>query len=200
LFVKIHQDKERQDKPLSAPTVKQHLAALRMLFDWLVIGQVSEVNPAHAVHGPKHVVRKGKTSVLTAEEARELLDSIPLVRNTGRRRKRDRQAESTEPSVVGLRDRALIATMIYSFARINAVLQMKCVTTSCKAGAAGCVCMRKAARSTRFPAITTWKRISMNILQPRTSLMITTDLCSARLSARPANSHASRCGSRTPTA
>ena len=81
-FIKDPQDKERQEKPLSAPTVKQHLAALRMLFDWLVIGQVIEVNPAHAVRGPKHAVKKGKTSVLTADEARELLDSIPLTKKT----------------------------------------------------------------------------------------------------------------------
>jgi integrase/recombinase XerD len=44
---------------LAKPTVKQHLAALRMLFDWLVVGHVIEVNPAHAVRGPKHVVKKG---------------------------------------------------------------------------------------------------------------------------------------------
>ncbi len=60
--------------------MKQHLAALRMLFDWLVTGHVLDVNPAHSVHGPKYVVKKGKTPVLTAEEARELLDSIPIVR------------------------------------------------------------------------------------------------------------------------
>jgi integrase/recombinase XerD len=65
---------------LSKPTVKQHLAALRMLFDWLVVGHVIDVNPAHAVRGPKHSVRKGKTPVLTAEEARTLLDSIPVMR------------------------------------------------------------------------------------------------------------------------
>jgi site-specific recombinase XerD len=122
-YIKDLQDKDRHEQPLSAPTVKQHLAALRMLFDWLVIGQVIQMNPAHAVRGPKHVVKKGKTSVLTADEARELLDSIPLVMNTGRRRKG--QAESPQPSVVGLRDRALIAVMVYSFARINAVLEMK---------------------------------------------------------------------------
>jgi len=87
-----------------------------------VIGHIIDVNPAHAARGRKYVVRKGKTSVLTAEEARELLDSIPLVRNTGRRRKG--QAESPKPSVVGLRDRALIAVMVYSFARISAVLEM----------------------------------------------------------------------------
>ncbi len=62
--------KEMQGE-FSAPTVKQHLAALRMLFDWLVTGHVLDVNPAHAVHGPKYVVKKGKTPVLMADEARE---------------------------------------------------------------------------------------------------------------------------------
>ena len=54
----------------SPPSVKQHLAAIRMLFDWLVVRQVVEVNPAAAVRGPKHVVKKGKTPVLEAEKAR----------------------------------------------------------------------------------------------------------------------------------
>jgi integrase len=58
-----------------APTVKQHLAALRMLFDWLIVGQVVEQNPA-AVRGPKHVIKKGKTPVLDGDEAKKLLDSI----------------------------------------------------------------------------------------------------------------------------
>ena len=78
------------------PTVKQHLAAIRMLFDWLIIGQVLAVNPAHAVRGPKHVVRRGKTPVLTEEQARRLLESIDA------------------STLVGLRDRALIGVMIYS--------------------------------------------------------------------------------------
>jgi site-specific recombinase XerD len=91
----------------SPPTVKQHLAALRMLFDWLVTGQVMETNPAHAVRGPKYVVKKGKTPVLDAGEARTLLDAI----NTA--------------TLTGLRDRALIAVMVYTFARVNAVIQMK---------------------------------------------------------------------------
>lgn len=59
----------------AAPTVKQHLAALRMLFDWLVIGQIMPVNPASAVRGPKHVVRKGKTPVLSSDETRTLYQS-----------------------------------------------------------------------------------------------------------------------------
>ncbi len=59
--------------PLAKPTVKQHLAALRMLFDWLAVGHVIEVNPAHAVRVPKHVVKKGRTPVLDREEAQALL-------------------------------------------------------------------------------------------------------------------------------
>lgn len=54
----------------SKPTVKQHLAAIRMLFDWLVTGQVIPLNPAHSVRGPRHSVRKGKTPVLSADEMR----------------------------------------------------------------------------------------------------------------------------------
>src|ERR1700732_471963 len=86
----------------SPPTVKQHLAALRMLFDWLVTGHVLEVNPAHAVRGPKYVVKKGKTPVLTADEARALLDSIPIVKPA------EGGAAATQPDLLGLRDRALI--------------------------------------------------------------------------------------------
>jgi site-specific recombinase XerD len=92
---------------LSPPSVKQNLAALRMLFDWLVTGHVLDTNPAHAVRGPKYVVHKGKTPVLNADEARTLIDSIDT------------------SGFVGLRDRALIGIMIYTFARIGAVLEMK---------------------------------------------------------------------------
>ena len=112
--------KDLQGK-FSPPTVKQHLAALRILFDWLVTGHVLEVNPAHAVRGPKYVVRKGKTPVLTGEEARALLDSIATVRTT----KRGDGTESEEPSLIGLRNRALIGAMVYSFARVSAVLKMQ---------------------------------------------------------------------------
>ena len=59
----------------SAVTVKQHLAALRMLFDWLVVGQILPFNPASSVRGPKHVVKSGKTPVLSAKETRALLDA-----------------------------------------------------------------------------------------------------------------------------
>jgi len=92
---------------LSAPSVKQRLAGLRMLFDWLVVGQVIPTNPAASVRGPKHSVKKGKTPVLTAEEARALLDSI----------------DTSTP--MGRRDKALIGLMVYTFARVGAALKMQ---------------------------------------------------------------------------
>jgi site-specific recombinase XerD len=98
---------ELEARQVSAPSVKQRLAALRHLFDWLVIGQVVPANPAASVRGPRHVVRSGKTSVLEPVEARRLLDSIDATK------------------LAGLRDRALISLMVYSFARIGAALGMK---------------------------------------------------------------------------
>ena len=98
---------EQQARTVSTPSVKQRLAAIRHLFDWLVVGQVVPVNPAASVRGPRHVVKEGKTPVLDPAEARALLDSI----------------DTTTPA--GLRDRALIALMVYSFARVGAALGMK---------------------------------------------------------------------------
>jgi len=103
------------------PTVKQHLAAIRMLFDWLVIGHVVAVNPATSVRGPKHVVNRGKTTVLTVDEARALLDSIPVTRAIALANGTAHEA----PDLVGLRDRALISVMTYAFGRISAVLGMR---------------------------------------------------------------------------
>ena len=60
----------------AAPTVKQHLAAIRMLFNGLVTGGMLSTSPAAAVRGPKHVVKVGKTPVLQSQEARDLLESI----------------------------------------------------------------------------------------------------------------------------
>ncbi len=94
-------------------TVKQHLAAIRMQFDWLVTGGRLTMNPAASVRGPKHVVKTGKTPVLDADQARQLLDAIPLISAGG------------SPSVVGLRDRALIGVMVFSFARVGAVVAMR---------------------------------------------------------------------------
>src|SRR5262245_11793065 len=62
-----------------------------MLFDWLVTGHVMEVNPAHAVRGPKYVVKKGKTPVLTADEALALLDDRHLDAHRAARLRADRR-------------------------------------------------------------------------------------------------------------
>jgi site-specific recombinase XerD len=90
-------------------TVKQHPAAIRMVFHWLVVGQIVPTNPATSVQGPRHIVHEGKTPVLAPEEARQLLDSIPT------------------HTIIGLRDRALIAVMVFSFARISTALVLKVV-------------------------------------------------------------------------
>lgn len=96
-----------ENHPAAAPTVKQHLAAIRMLFDFLVTGQVVPMNPASSVRGPKHVVKVGKTPVLKADQARALLDSIKI------------------DTIVGLRDRAIIGAMCFTFARVSAMVHMR---------------------------------------------------------------------------
>jgi site-specific recombinase XerD len=98
---------EALSRSRAAPTAKLRLAAIRRLFDWLVIGQVMPTNPAASVRGPAHSVKRGKTPVLAPEEARALLDSIDV------------------STPAGLRDRALIGLMVFSFARIGAALAMK---------------------------------------------------------------------------
>lgn len=97
---------EQLQERYPAPTVKQRLAAIRKLLDWLATGGVLEFNPATAVRGPRHSVKKGKTPVLAPDEARHLLDSINV------------------STPIGLRDRALIGLMVYSFARIGAAIGM----------------------------------------------------------------------------
>lgn len=106
---------------LSKPTVKQHLAAIRMLFDWLVTGQIVSYNPATSVRGPKYVVKKGKTPVLTLTEARELFEAIDHKTDEDGRRE---EKQASDMTIAELRDRALIGVMVYSFARIGAVLGM----------------------------------------------------------------------------
>jgi integrase len=77
-------------------------------------------DPAHSVRGPRYTVKKGKTPVLTPDEAHALLESIPITKNRPMIQRRPDQ-----PDLLGLRDRALIGIMVYSFARIGAVIQMK---------------------------------------------------------------------------
>ena len=98
---------EKLTQERSAQTVKQSLAGIRMLFDWLVVGQVLPFNPASSVRGPKYSYKKGKTPVLPVDEMRRFLERIDT------------------SSLLGLRDRALIGLMVYSFARVSAVVGMK---------------------------------------------------------------------------
>src|SRR5471032_3300903 len=98
---------EELSRARSAPTAKLRLAALKHLFDWMVTGQIMPTNPAAAVRGPRHIVRRGKTPVLDPAEARQQIDAINV------------------STVIGLRDRALIGLMVYSFARIGAAIGMR---------------------------------------------------------------------------
>jgi integrase/recombinase XerD len=97
---------EGLSKSHSDLTVKQHLAAIRMLFDYLVTGGVLRTNPSASVKGPKVVITKGKTPVLSAADTRRLLDSIDAT------------------TIVGLRDRALISVMVFTFARVGAAVRL----------------------------------------------------------------------------
>jgi site-specific recombinase XerD len=99
----IDNDNTRRAYGLSTATLKQHMAAIRMLFDHLVTGGVLEHNTALSVKAPRQKLGKGKTPILTAEEAGDLLRSIE------------------NDTVIGLRDRALIGVMVFTFARISAV-------------------------------------------------------------------------------
>jgi site-specific recombinase XerD len=93
-------------REMSPSSVKQHLAGIRTMFDWLVTGQVVPSNPAYAVRGPRHSVSKGVTPVLSSEEATALLSGMDV------------------STVVRLRDRAIIAVMTYTFARAGAVVAL----------------------------------------------------------------------------
>ena len=105
---------EELTRARSPATVKQHLAPLRMLFDWLVIGQVLPSNPASPVRGSHHVVKAGKTPVLSANETRALLDVSTLV---------------------GLRDRAFLGVLVYSLAHVSAAVSIRLSNLENKPGA-----------------------------------------------------------------
>jgi site-specific recombinase XerD len=102
----LQESKDQNGAECSKPTTKRKLAAIRMMFDYLVTGGVLPFNPASSVRGPKYTSKRGKTPVLDQDQARELIDSIDV------------------STLVGLRDRALIGVMIYSFARVSAVVGM----------------------------------------------------------------------------
>jgi site-specific recombinase XerD len=158
---------EGATRELAPPSVKQRLAAVRHLFDWLVTGQVVPVNPAGSVRGPRHVVTSGQTPVLDPSEARALLDSIDVA------------------TYAGLRDRALIGLMVYSFARIGAALGM--AVEDLKTAACGSGCGRRAASATRCRVITISRNTSQPISTAPACATIPRGHCSARLGAAPAS-------------
>ena len=80
----VSADVEEVTAELSPATVGQHLATLRVFFDWLVVGQVPPFNPASSVRGPRHVINTGKTPVLSAKETRALPDGTGVSTMVGR--------------------------------------------------------------------------------------------------------------------
>jgi integrase/recombinase XerD len=101
----------------SVPTKKLHLAALRALFDQMVVRHAMLLNPAASVRGEKHQVIEGKTPEISIAQARALLSSIRI----------EKQLDdgSTAPDLVGLRDRAIIGTLIYTTARAGAIAKLR---------------------------------------------------------------------------
>jgi integrase/recombinase XerD len=109
---------------MARPSVKQHLDAIRQLFDYLVTGSLPS-NPAGSVRGPKYLTTRGKTPVLSADEMRQLPESIDT------------------SDLIGLRDRALISAMGYTFARVSAVGTLRSRIASNTGDVLGCGCTRR---------------------------------------------------------
>lgn len=120
----LHVSAYIEAKPLTAPSIKQHLAALRGLFNWLVVKQVVRENPAMFVKGPKFSRTVGITPIMEAEQVRVLLDSIPITRKIKVPKKHGGGFREIA-DIKGLRDRAVIAIMAYTFARVSAVVGAK---------------------------------------------------------------------------
>ena len=152
-------DRAVRERTASRPTVKQHLAAIRMLFDWLVVGQILAINPAHAVRGPKHVVKRGKTPVLAEDQARRLLASIKVVKKVAL----PDGSQAEVPRLVGLRDRALSVSWSTPSRASAPSLPCGSRTTFPMANAGGCGCRRKVVSVTRCRRTTSSSTSSMNI-------------------------------------
>jgi site-specific recombinase XerD len=94
------------EHPGSIPTKKQHLAAVRRLFDRLVVRHAVLLNPALSVRAERYRAVEGKTPEITVSQARRLLASVDT------------------SHVVGLRDRAVIGVLVYTAARVGAVAKL----------------------------------------------------------------------------
>ena len=91
---------------LSVPTKKLHLAALRRFFDRLVNRHVCVINPAATVKAERHAIVEGKTPQIGPDQVRTLLKSIDV------------------SNLVGLRDRAVLAVLVYTAARVGAIAKL----------------------------------------------------------------------------
>ena len=155
---------EQLSGALAPASVKQHLAALRMLFDWLVVGQVLPFNPASSVRGPKHVAKTGKTPVLSAKETRALLDGIDV------------------STLAGLRDRALLGVLVYSFARVSAAVSLRVADYYTQVPRSFFRLHEKGGRYNVVPAPTQRKPTLTPTLPPPASAMIAAGPCSGAVS------------------
>lgn len=111
--MKVSSGQAPRTRPASKPTRKLHLAALRHFFDKLVQRHAVPLNPALSVRGPRHSVQEGKTPAMEPMQIRDLLRSIPITQKLG------------EPCIAGLRDRAVIAVLVYTAARVGAVAKLR---------------------------------------------------------------------------
>jgi site-specific recombinase XerD len=145
----------------SAPTVKQHLACIRQLFDWLVMGQMIPSNPAHFVRGPRHSVSKCSTPVLSSEEATALLTGMDV------------------STIVGLHDRAIIAVMTYTSARAGAVVALTVEDYFSQKKRWWLRLREKNGKLNEMPVTTSLKSIWMPTSKRRVSRMIARGRCSA---------------------
>ena len=98
---------ETRGRLAAPPTVKQHMAAIRMLFSWLTEKGVLAMNPAREVKTERFSRTEGKTPAFVEGEVQRLLDAVETSTHTG------------------LRDRALLGVLAYTFARIGAVVNLK---------------------------------------------------------------------------
>ena len=92
----------------SPATKKQHLAAIRKLFDQMVVRHAIILNPALSVRGERYSVTEGKTPMIPIEQARKLIDAIDVSKG-----------------VVALRDRAILGTLAFTAARSSAVAKLR---------------------------------------------------------------------------
>ncbi len=98
---------EELAKTTSIATRNQHLSALRHFFDRLVTRHAIALNPALSVRGECYAAIEGKTPEISIGQARQLLASLDT------------------SHVVGLRDRAILAILVYTSSRAGAVAKLR---------------------------------------------------------------------------